>query len=94
MPIRHEATETGGRFVATDVPGAELIYLHPRPRTIVIDYTFVPEARRGEGMGETLVSAAVDYARRMGLWVDPRCPFARRNFERHADWQRLLADEA
>ncbi|GGD41023.1 GNAT family N-acetyltransferase [Aureimonas glaciei] len=91
MQIRHEATETGGRFVAADVPGAELIYLHPRARTIVIDHTFVPESRRGEGMGETLVTAAVDYARRMGLQVDPRCPFARRKFAGHADWQGLLA---
>ncbi|BDA86731.1 N-acetyltransferase [Aureimonas sp. SA4125] len=91
MHIRHEATETGGRFLVSDVPGAELIYLHPRPRTIVIDHTFVPETRRGEGTGETLVAAAVDYARRMGLQVDPRCPFAQRKFARHADWQSLLA---
>ena len=90
MHIRHEATETGGRFFAADVPGAELIYLHPRPRTIVIDHTFVPETQRGDGMGETLVTAAVDYARRMGLQVDPRCPFARQKFATHADWQSLL----
>ncbi len=90
MPdVRHESTAS--RFVA-DVEGgeAELAY-RQSDGVIAFVHTFVPEASRGQGVGEALAQAGLDYARAEGLAVRPDCPFVAAYIEEHAEVQDLVA---
>jgi predicted GNAT family acetyltransferase len=54
-------------------------------KRLVLIHTEVPDALEGRGVGGQLVRAAVAVARRDGLTVVPRCPFARSWLDRHPD---------
>lgn len=72
--------EEGGRRVAEMTYGRS----HARPGTVIVDHTFVDPSLRGRGVARQLVLAAVDWARRDGLKIEPVCPFARAVFDRDA----------
>ena len=75
----------GSRFEAgIDGHRAELLYRRNGNRLVLI-HTEVPEQLEGQGIGGSLVSAAVDRAARDGMTVVPLCPFARGWLERHPD---------
>jgi predicted GNAT family acetyltransferase len=57
---------------------------------IIIDHTGVPEALRGQHIGEALVQRGVEDARREGRKILPLCPFAKAQIARHKDWQDVL----
>ncbi|MCI6618263.1 MAG: N-acetyltransferase [Prevotella sp.] len=59
-------------------------------RLFIIDHTEVDEAFGGKGYGGKLVKAGVDYARQRQVKATPLCPFAKREFEKHADYQDVL----
>ena len=86
MSIKHNAdqqTFTDGE--------AELAYSTPEPRVIDFTHTYVPQSRRGEGVGEALARAGLDYARQQHLRVRASCPFVAAFLERHPEYQELLA---
>src|SRR3982750_959261 len=56
---------------------AELTYVKDDSQ-MTIDHTEVDEKLRGEGVGEDLVRAAVEYARANGLKVNAVCPYAKK----------------
>lgn len=58
---------------------------------IIIDHTEVPDELRGRGVGQALVLRAVEDARREGFRIIPLCPFAKAQFERHAEWRDTLS---
>ena len=90
MPdIRHDADAS--QFTAEVEGGrAELAY-RQRDGVIAFVHTFVPEAARGEGVGDALVRAGLDYARTHDLRVRADCPFVAAYVERHPEAQDLLA---
>jgi uncharacterized protein len=53
------------------------------PTALVLIHTGVPSSMRGGGVGGKLVEAAVADARRRGLRIVARCPFAREYLRRH-----------
>lgn len=53
--------------------------------SLVLIHTEVPDELAGQGIGGTLVRAAIERSTRDGLTIVPRCPFARRWLERHPD---------
>lgn len=60
---------------------------------IVFVHTGVPPALEGKGVGSQLARAGLEFARREGLRVVPRCPFIRAYIEKHeseygALWRR------
>ncbi len=57
---------------------------------LILDHTFTPASMRGQGIAGQLVRAAVEYARRTGVKVRPRCSYAVRFFERHPEFRDLL----
>ncbi len=57
---------------------------------LIIDHTEVPDAFRGEGVGQALVTRAVADARAAGKKILPLCPFAAAQFRRHPDWADVL----
>lgn len=91
--IRREDRENkGGRWIGVlDGHESEMTYSRASPTLIIIDHTAVPDALRGRGVGQVLVLRAVEDARREGFKIIPLCPFAKAQFERHPDWQDVLA---
>ena len=55
------------------------------PPSIRLRHTEVPQKLRGGGVGNALVRAALDHARREGLKVIVRCPFVRAYVKRHPE---------
>ena len=77
--------EAASRFeVTVDGHRAELVYKRDGDRLVLV-HTGVPDELEGQGIGGTLVTAAVDEADRRGMTVVPECEFARGWLERHPD---------
>ena len=53
---------------------------------MIMPHTEVPAAHRGNGYGEMLARAALDYAREHALKAIPVCPFVRSFISRHPDY--------
>src|SRR4029079_11835209 len=89
---REERGKSGGRWFATlEGHESETTYSRASPTLIIIDHTAVPDALRGRGVGQALVLRAVEDARREGFKIIPLCPFAKAQFDRHADWHDVLS---
>lgn len=89
---REERGTKGGRWsVVVDGHESEMTYSRASPALIIIDHTAVHAALRGRGVGVVLVQRAVEDARREGFRIIPLCPFAKSQFERHAEWADVLS---
>ena len=60
---------------------------------IIFTHTEVPPELEGQGIGNALATAALDYARSEGLKVVPRCPFISAFIRRHKEYQSLVDEE-
>lgn len=58
---------------------------------LMFPHTVVDPSRRGQGLGEVLVRAALDDVRRRGRRVVPTCWFVAAFLDRHADYADLRA---
>ena len=65
-----------------------------RGQKILFTHTEVPPALEGQGVGNALARASLDYAKREGLRVVPLCPFVASFIKRHKEYQSLVEDEA
>lgn len=84
MDIRHDIE--GNRFVAKTGHGeAVLRYARARATTLDFTSTVVPEADRGEGIGEELVLHGLDWAKENGFDVVATCPFVKHVLEQHPE---------
>ncbi|HEX9367138.1 MAG TPA: GNAT family N-acetyltransferase [Vicinamibacterales bacterium] len=70
--------------LAVDGQVAFLQYERKSDRLVLV-HTEVPPALRRRGLGETLVKAALDAARREGLRVVPLCPFVKAYMRKHPE---------
>jgi uncharacterized protein len=61
-----------------------------RPGVIAFTHTEIDQAHKGEGLGRTLVKAALDTARAQGLAVLPYCPFIQGYIDRHREYLELV----
>ena len=93
MDIEHHIDGSKGKVTAKIGIGplAEMTYSVAGSAMIIIDHTEVPEAYRGQGVGQALVQRAVEDMRRAGKKITPLCPFAAAQFRRHPDWQDVLS---
>jgi len=57
---------------------------------MTILHTEVPEALRGHGLAQELVTTAFQYARDHGLRVDVLCPVAHHIVQTHPEFEPLL----
>ncbi|MBW3660497.1 MAG: N-acetyltransferase [Gemmatimonadetes bacterium] len=86
LDIRRE----DGRFVASTEAGeATLEYSKKDSGTIEYESTFVPEEARGRGIGERLVTHALDWASEQGYRVVPTCSFVQHVLEEKPEYRRL-----
>lgn len=53
----------------------------------IIDHTEVDAEFKGQGVGEKMIMAAVEYARKNNLKILPLCPFAASVFKKNTDIQ-------
>lgn len=91
MDIRKEELSSGGRYVAVvDGHEAEMTYSRTSPQLIIIDHTGVPDALRGQGVGQALALRAIEDARENGWKIFPLCPFFRAQAARHKDWSDVV----
>lgn len=91
LRIECEQGAKGGRYV-TRLDGAEAEMTWSAAESMdIIDHTFVPPELRGRSVGQALVARAVQDARDSGRKIMPLCSFAAAQFQRHPDWQDVLA---
>ncbi|MEM7766904.1 MAG: GNAT family N-acetyltransferase [Pseudomonadota bacterium] len=87
VEVSREDGDAGGRYVATTGGHtAEMTYSRAGASRIIIDHTAVPDALRGQGVGEALVRQAVEDARSEGFKIIPLCPFAKAILQKHPEW--------
>lgn len=81
-----------GRYVVRGPDGAEaeMTFTSIGTHQIIIDHTGVPDAFRGQGVGQRLVTRAVEEARAADKKIIPLCPFAAAQFRRHPEWADVL----
>lgn len=80
-----------GRYVyRAEGEEAEMTFSKAGAHLIIIDHTEVPDAFRGQGVGQALVLRAVEDARANAKQILPLCPFAAAQFRRHAEWADVL----
>jgi len=80
-----------GQFeIAVDGSVVGLAQYRRRPGVIAFTHTEIDPAHGGEGLGRTLVTAALDAARAQGLGVLPFCPFVRDFIDRHREYLDLV----
>jgi predicted GNAT family acetyltransferase len=92
MDIKHQNTEKNGVFYVEELNNrlAEMTYVWSGPDKFIIDHTEVSEKLKGLGIGNKLVLAAVEYARKNNVKIMPLCPFAKKVFERNEAYKDVL----
>ena len=87
---RDEHGRKGAFFIDEDGEWiAELTYLLGNG-IMTIDHTEIDEKLRGEGIGQDMVKAAVEYARAHGLKIRAVCPYAKKVIERTPEFHDVL----
>jgi predicted GNAT family acetyltransferase len=91
MSIQHHADDQ--EFKTTrNGHDAELAYACPAEGLIDFTHTFVAQALRGQGVGEELAAAGLDFARKNNLKVKTTCTFMAGFVKRHhAEYGDILA---
>ncbi|HJS21217.1 MAG TPA: GNAT family N-acetyltransferase [Steroidobacteraceae bacterium] len=88
--VEHEVERH--RFVARFPEGeGELVYRRTATGALDLLHTGVDPRLRRRGIGESLVRAALGYARANRLQVIPTCPFVARWLEKHPGERDLVA---
>jgi len=93
MIVEHHPGNQRGEFVATlpgEVATGRLTYVL-RGSVLVADHTLVPAVIGGRGVAAKLVEALIDYARSVGLTIEPQCSYVAVAFQRHPEWANLRA---
>ncbi|MCL6658445.1 GNAT family N-acetyltransferase [Paenibacillus amylolyticus] len=88
--VEHEPANK--RFLIQDKGdiAAVMTYVISSPELYIIDHTLVENAYRGQGLGDELIKAMVEYARENGIKILPLCPFAKGRFERISEYADVL----
>ena len=82
------------RYEVRDERGSVLGFSAYRRRgdVVVFTHTEVDDAAEGQGVGTTLVRAALDDVRASGLRIRPLCPFVRAYVVRHPEYADLVEE--
>ena len=91
--IEHQESDANGAFyVQKDGHRLAVItYRRTGPATVSIDHTKVDDSLRGQGIGQDLVQAVVEWARGTGTKVVPLCSYAKAKFDSDASIRDVLA---
>jgi predicted GNAT family acetyltransferase len=90
--VEREDGKTGGAYrVRINGHVAEMTFSRASDKLIIIDHTAVPEALRGQRVGNLLLETAIADAREKGFKIFALCPFAAAQFRRHAEYRDVLS---
>ncbi|WBA42301.1 GNAT family N-acetyltransferase [Hymenobacter canadensis] len=91
MSVNIEHHTQDQEFIAT-IGGhtGELAYSTPAEDVVDFTHTFVDEELRGQGVGEALAHAGLQYARQHQLRVRTSCKFMAAFVRQHSEYQDLL----
>jgi predicted GNAT family acetyltransferase len=78
------------RFEVSIQGSTAFLDYHLAPPKLTLIHTEVPEAIRGHAVGGKLARAALDFARREGLYVNPLCSFVAAYIRRHSEYADLV----
>lgn len=92
MEIQQFDRESKGFFKATEdgKEAGRMTYSWAGEDRFIIDHTEVNPEFSGRGVGQKMVEAALDFARKNSLKIIPLCPFAKAQFDRHPEWHDVL----
>lgn len=90
--VQHEQEPNKGKFYIGSVDDikAETTYSKAGDDKMIIDHTWVDDSLRGQGAGDELVMAIIDYARSSSIKIIPLCPFARSVFAKNDQIRDVL----
>ncbi|QHL85911.1 N-acetyltransferase [Nibribacter ruber] len=71
---------------------AEMTYTYPEEKVLDLDYTFIPEAYRNQGLADQLVKAGLDFVQAQGYQFIPSCPVVEAYVQRHPEYQSLMKE--
>lgn len=72
---------------------AELTYTIRDNKIMTLDHTETNPEFEGEGLASSLVKHSVEYAKENQILIDPLCRYAAAQFDRHEEYQEVLAKE-
>jgi hypothetical protein len=78
------------RFEASIKGKTAFLDYHLTPPTLILIHTEVPATMREHGVAAKLARAALGFARREGLHVNPMCPFVAAYIRRHPEYADLV----
>ncbi|AEA45815.1 GNAT family N-acetyltransferase [Fluviicola taffensis] len=92
IEVKQFDRESKGFFKATEeeVEAGRMTYSWVNNDRIIIDHTEVNPAFRGKSVGNLMVQAAVEFARKAGIKIIPLCPFAKSVFDKTPDYHDVL----
>ena len=93
MEIQREEAENKGKFFIEE-NGKQLAlmtYKKSGKDKIVIDHTEVDESLQGEGIGNDLVEASVNFARQNNFKIVAVCRFAKKVIDETPEFQDVLS---
>ena len=92
-PIEHEESDhRGAFFIEHDGKRvAEMTYSRANPSLVIIDHTDVAASLGSQGVGRSLLDAAVRWARETGTKIMTTCPFAGAQFAKDPSIRDVLA---
>lgn len=92
IEIKQFDRETKGFFKATEdeQEAGRMTYAWVNDDRIIIDHTEVNPAFRGRSVGNLMVQAAVEFARKANIKIVPLCPFAKSVFDKTPEYHDVL----
>ena len=92
IEVKQFDRETKGFFKATEdeQEAGRMTYAWVHDDRIIIDHTEVNPAFRGRSVGNLMVQAAVEFARKANIKIVPLCPFAKSVFDKTPDYHDVL----
>ncbi|WP_210465747.1 MULTISPECIES: GNAT family N-acetyltransferase [Rufibacter] len=77
-------------YIDLDGEEAELTYTFTENKEFDLDYTFVPESHRNQGLADKLVKTALDYVRDHHLHFIASCPVVETYVKRHPEYKEFM----
>jgi predicted GNAT family acetyltransferase len=82
-----------GRFeIAVDGQLAGFASYHRVGENLDFTHTEIDDRFEGQGLGSTLIRAALEATREQGMGVLPHCPFVRSFIKRHGEYLDLVPE--
>jgi predicted GNAT family acetyltransferase len=85
---------TGENRFEAEVPGGTAVLEYERHGSaITLTHTDVPKEAAGRGVGQALVTTALDFARQHELKVVPKCAYVKSFLQTHREFNDVLNPE-